>query len=311
MLVVLSLGGGALLAPGDRPDLEPQRDAVQRTVRAVAEIAADHQVVLTHGSSPQVGLLALQAESLAGASPYPLDVLEAEAEGLIGYLLEQGLENALPGRDVATLLTQTVVDAKDPAFGQPDRPIGPTYSEHEARLLRAERAWSFCEVPGGWRRVVARPEPVAVVEQRTIRTLVDNDVIVVCAGGGGIPVAVDERGAYRGVEAVVDKDLATALLAIRLGADALVLLTDVPAVMEGLGTPVQRAVRRAGVAALRRLAIDHDTMGMKIEACGRFAQATGGRAVIGSLPDVASLVRGDAGTEVLAGNAPAEYHREP
>lgn len=310
MLVVISLGGSAVLAPGDRPDVETQKGAVARTVRAVAEIAATHRVVLTHGSGPQVGLLALQAEPVTGWGPYPLDVLGAEDEGLVGYLLEQGLENALPGRDVATLLTQTVVDGSDPAFASPSRPVGPVYSDEEARLLEKERGWVLGPHDGGWRRLVPAPEPVAVVEQRTVRTLVDHDVIVVCAGGGGIPVTVDERGAYRGVEAVVDMDLAAALLARRLRADVLAMLTDVPAVMEGRAGGTRRAVKRAGLDHLRRLGLDPLSMGLKVEACAQFVEDTGGRAVIGSLDDAADLVRGGAGTEVLAGSAPPEYHQD-
>ncbi|MBK9180479.1 MAG: carbamate kinase [Acidimicrobiales bacterium] len=311
MLVVVSLGRNALLKRGERPDLEPQRANVEGAVAAIADVAARHQVVVTHGNGPQAGLLALQSESWAGAAPYTLDVVGAEAEGLIGYLLEQGLENALPGRDVATLLTQTVVDPSDPAFAAPSKPVGPAYTEHEAKLLMAERGWTVRpDERGRWRRLVASPEPVAIVEQRTIRTLVDNDVVVVCAGGGGIPVAVDERGAYGGVEAVVDKDLAAALLASRLGADALLLLTDMPAVMEGWGGPARRPIRTAHVATLRAAAFEAGSMAPKVEACCRFVGATEGIAAIGALDDAGALLDGEAGTRVLPGSGATTYHPE-
>ncbi len=311
MLVVVSLGRNALLERGERPDLEAQRTNVDGAVGAIAELAARHQVVVTHGNGPQAGLLALQSESLAGAAPYTLDVVGAETEGLIGYLLEQGLENALPGRDVATLLTQTVVDPADPAFGAPSKALGPAYTEQEARLLVTGRGWTVHpDERGVWRRLVASPEPVAIVEQRTIRTLVDNDVLVVCAGGGGIPVTVDERGAYRGVEAVVDKDLAASLLAVRLGADALLLLTDMPAVMEGWRGPARRPIRTAHATTLRAAAFEVGTMAPKVEACCRFVDATGGIAAIGALDDAGALLDGEAGTRVLPGSGTTTYHPE-
>jgi len=299
MRIVVALGGNALLRRGQPTDVETQRANVEVACTAVAALAHEHELVLTHGNGPQVGLLALQAEAYAGTRPYPLDVLGAESEGMIGYLLEQGLQNLLPGRDVATLLTQTLVDAGDPAFAAPSKPIGPIYEEERARELAAARGWSVARDGSAWRRVVASPEPRAIVEERTIRLLVEHGVLVICSGGGGIPVVARDGGLH-GVEAVVDKDLAAALLARLLGAELLLLLTDVPAIEEGFGTPAARRIERADPAQLRRLELAPGSMGPKAEAAARFVEATGGRAGIGALADALAIVNGDAGTIVAA-----------
>jgi len=300
MRIVVALGGNALLRRGQPTDVETQRANIEVACAAVAALAHEHELVLTHGNGPQVGLLALQAEAYAGTRPYPLDVLGAESEGMIGYLLEQGLQNLLPGRDVATLLTQTLVDASDPAFAAPSKPIGPIYEEERARELAAARGWSVARDGSAWRRVVASPEPRAIVEERTIRLLVEHGVLVICSGGGGIPVVARDGGLH-GVEAVVDKDLAAALLARLLGAELLLLLTDVPAIEEGFGTPAARRIERADPAQLRRLELAPGSMGPKAEAAARFVEATGGRAGIGALADALAIVNGDAGTIVAAG----------
>jgi carbamate kinase len=297
MLVVVALGGNALLRRGQPTDVNTQRTNVTAAVEAVAELAADHDVVLTHGNGPQVGLLALQG----GAGVHPLDVLGAETEGMIGYLLDQELVNRFGGRrQVATLLTQVIVDAGDPAFARPEKFIGPVYDDATAHRLAAERGWTVAQDGRFWRRVVPSPEPQAIVELETIRLLAGQRVIVVCTGGGGIPVTVGLDGRLAGVEAVIDKDRAAALLAEGLGAGALLMLTDVPAVQEGFGTPQARDLRDMRVDELRELSFASGSMGPKIEAACRFAERTGGMAGIGALADAAAILRGERGTRVRA-----------
>lgn len=301
MRVVAALGGNALLRRGEPLDPALQQENVRRAVAALAPVAHAHELVVTHGNGPQVGLLALQSAALAGA-PTPLDVLGAESEGMIGYILEQELRNVLPGRDVATLLTQVVVEADDPAFSHPTKPIGPVYTEDEARAFADERGWSVAADGAGWRRVVASPEPLRVVELGTIALLVDAGVLVVCAGGGGIPVIADQGGALHGVEAVIDKDLAAERLAEGLVADLLVLLTDVSAVERGHGTPEAAPLGATTPALLRTERFAEGSMGPKVEAACRFVErGSGRRAAIGALEDAARLVAGEAGTQVTAG----------
>jgi carbamate kinase len=296
--VVVALGGNALIRRGERADAPTQRANVVRAVRAVAALAHRHEVVVTHGNGPQVGLLALQAEAYRDVAPYPLDVLGAESEGMIGYLLEQELMNALPGRSVATLLTQVTVDPGDAAFAKPSKPIGPVYDEPAGTRLAAQRGWALAPDSGGVRRVVASPEPRAILELASIRLLMDAGALVVCAGGGGIPVRITGDGAILGVEAVVDKDLATALLAEQLEADALLLLTDVPRVVAGWGTAAAVELGRATPAQLRELGFAAGSMGPKVEAACRFAERTGGLAAIGALDDAEAILAGRAGTQV-------------
>jgi carbamate kinase len=296
--VVVALGGNALIRRGERAEAATQRANIVRAVGAVAAIARHHEVVVTHGNGPQVGLLALQADAYRDVAPYPLDVLGAESEGMIGYLLEQELMNALPGRPVATLLTQVTVDAADPAFAQPSKPIGPVYDEPEGKRLAAERGWALAPDGGGVRRVVASPEPRAILELATIRLLVAARVLVVCAGGGGIPVTTTADGGVHGVEAVVDKDRAAALLAEQLDADALLLLTDVTRVVAGWGTTTAHELDGATPTQLRGLTFAAGSMGPKIEAACRFVERTGGRAAIGALEDAEGILAGRAGTQI-------------
>jgi carbamate kinase len=303
--VVVALGGNALIRRGERAEAATQRANIVRAMRAVAAVARRHEVVVTHGNGPQVGLLALQAEAYRDVAPYPLDVLGAESEGMIGYLLEQELMNALPRRPVATLLTQVTVDAADPAFAQPSKPIGPVYEEPEGKRLAAERGWALAPDGGGVRRVVPSPEPRAILELATIRLLTSAGVLVVCAGGGGIPVTVTAEGAIRGVEAVVDKDRVAALLAEQLDADALLLLTDVPRVVAGWGTTTAHELDRATPAQLRALTFAAGSMGPKIEAACRFVERTGGRSAIGALEDAEAILAGRAGTQVIVERATA------
>jgi carbamate kinase len=302
MLVVAALGGNALLRRGEPADVATQRANVRAAVEAIAAVATDHDVVVTHGNGPQVGLLALQGEAHEGIDPYPLDVLGAETEGMIGYLIEQELVNELADTRIATLLTQVVVDAADPAFARPTKPIGPVYDPETAERLAALRGWSLAPDAGGLRRVVASPQPHSIVELPTIRLLVEAGVLVVCVGGGGIPVLLDDHGRLRGVEAVIDKDLAAELLARSLEADALLLLTDVRAVEAGRGTPEARPLGEVSSAELRRLDLDPGSMGPKAEAACRFAEATGHPAGIGALGDAAAILRGERGTRVLPAN---------
>ncbi len=299
MLVVAALGGNALLRRGEQADAETQRRNIEVAVNALAEVALEHQLVVTHGNGPQVGLLALQAEAYTDMRPYPLDVLGAESEGMIGYLLEQGLENAIVGGRVATLLTQVVVDCDDPAFGQPTKPVGPVYERAEAEQLARERGWAIAAEGARWRRVVPSPEPLRIVELEAISTLIAADMIVVCVGGGGVPVVVDGHGCLRGVEAVIDKDLAAALLARELGADALLLLTDTPAIQADWGMPTERPIATITASEVARLDLASGSMGPKAKAASRFVSATGGLAAIGALADAALILHGDTGTRVV------------
>jgi carbamate kinase len=294
MRIVVGLGGNALLRRGDRADLAVERRRVREAVAQLAPLAAMHDLVITHGNGPQVGLLALQSE--AGGNPTPLDVLDAESEGLMGYLLEQELRSALSGRHVAALLTEVEVDPDDPAFQRPSKPIGPVYPAAEGERLARERGWHMARGQGGLRRAVASPAPRRILELESIRKLVDLGHIVICAGGGGIPVAVERDGTLRGLEAVVDKDRTTALLAEGVGADALLLLTDVPGVYEEFATARPRLLRAVTPEELRARAFDSGSMGPKVEAACRFVERTGRFAAIGALEDAPAVLGGTAGT---------------
>ena len=298
MRIVIALGGNALLRRGEPADAATQRRNVATAVEAIADLARDHEVIVTHGNGPQVGLLALQGEAYADVRPYPLDVLGAESEGMIGYLLDQELVNHLGGRPVATLLTQVIVDRGDPAFERPSKPIGPVYDRETAERLAAERGWAIAPDGPHHRRVVASPEPCSIVELPTLRLLVEAGVVVVCVGGGGIPVAVDRDGRLHGVEAVIDKDLAAALLAEGLGADALLMLTDVPAVQSGWGTPHARDLGDVSAQELRTMLFAEGSMGPKIDAACRFVEATQGLAGVGALADARAILEGRRGTRV-------------
>jgi len=303
MLVVAALGGNALLRPGEPLDSEIARRNAKIAAEALAAVAREHQLVVTHGNGPQIGLLALQNEAYRDVRSYPLDVLGAESEGMIGYVLEQELGNALPGYQIASLLTQTVVDASDPAFARPTKPIGPTYSAEIAQRLASDRGWAVAPDGGDasgderWRRVVASPVPRSIVELPTIRLLLAHDVLVICAGGGGIPV-IDAGSAHYGVEAVVYKDLVTALLAEELGADLLVLLTDVAAVELHWGTPRARPLRETTVRELREHRFAAGSMAPKVASAMSFVANTGKPAAIGALANAAAVVNGTAGTIV-------------
>lgn len=303
MRLLVALGGNALLERGDRPDEAVQRRHVRSAAAALAPLVADHDVVICHGNGPQVGLLALESEqdtSLERA--FPLDVLGAETQGMIGYWLTQELANAGVRRPVVGVLTQTLVDATDPAFGSPTKFVGRTYYHEQAESLARKHGWRVALDGEGWRRVVPSPRPLRLVEEDTIRELVDSGAVVVCAGGGGIPVILRD-GRLVGVEAVVDKDLTAALLARALGADRLILLTDVPAVMREFGTSHATQVRSLTLADAARLLLPAGSMGPKVEACVEFVRATGRPASIGALSDVADVLDGRAGTTILPAEA--------
>jgi len=296
--IVIALGGNALLARGEEPDAAIQLHHVQAAAEALAPLAVDHEVVICHGNGPQVGLLALESQADTSLSrPYPLDVLGAQTQGMIGYWLAQSLRNAGVASPVLAVVTQTVVDAADPAFAAPTKFVGPVYSEAEARRLATAHDWRIAADGEHWRRVVASPEPRRLVEADSIARLVDAGTVVVCGGGGGAPVVDDGR--LSGVEAVVDKDLTSALLAISLRADRLVLLTDVSAVVRDFGTPDARPLRELTLEDLAHLEFAAGSMGPKIEACRRFVEATGHPAAIGSLTAVVAVLDGTQGTSVV------------
>jgi carbamate kinase len=297
--VVLALGGNALLRRGEQPGWDAQRRALAVAARAVATVARDHEVVITHGNGPQIGWLALREESGSPTGEAAtLDVLGAETEGMIGYLLEQELAAELPERPIATLLTRVLVDRGDPAFSHPGKPIGPLYDEAAARRMERERGLRLSPVTGGFRRLVPSPEPLRILELSTIEVLLEAGRVVVCAGGGGIPVAMRPDGACVGVEAVVDKDLTSALLARELACDVLALLTDQAAVYRDWPRREQ-PIGQIAPSELRRLAFEIGSMAPKVEAACRFVEGTGGRAAIGALEQAAAIVAGVSGTQVV------------
>ena len=305
MLIVVALGGNALLKRGEPLEAETQRQNIAKAASALAPLARDHRLVITHGNGPQVGLLALQAAAYTQVKPYPLDVLGAESEGMIGYVVEQELRNAAPALQVATLLTQVEVDPKDPAFGAPTKPVGPVYAKDAAAQLARDRGWTIAPDGEGFRRVVASPKPLRVLELDTIRLLVNTGVTVICTGGGGIPVIVDGPR-VRGVEAVIDKDAASALLARELGADLLLMLTDATAVMTSWGTPGAKALKSATPEGLAQYAFAAGSMGPKIEAAVAMARS-GKLAAIGALEDAGAIVRGEAGTTITIKGPPTAF----
>lgn len=277
-----------------------QHTNVRIAAAALADLARDHQIIVAHGNGPQVGLMALQAASFAPQNPWPLDVLGAETEGMIGYLIEQELMNALPpGTDCATLLTRVEVDPLDPAFSHPTKPIGPVYTAEEGRLIRAEHHWSMvAEGEGGMRRVVPSPLPVTILNLGPVRLLVEAGVCVICAGGGGIPVVRGPDGKMDGVEAVIDKDRTAALLAKVLQADVLLMLTDVEAVFRDWDGPDQAAIRIISPDELDAMTFAAGSMGPKITAACDFVWTGGTLAGIGRLQDARAILEGQAGTQV-------------
>jgi carbamate kinase len=304
MRVVVALGGNALLRRGQPLTAENQRSNARVACRALAPVALEHELVISHGNGPQVGLLALEGAAYTPVEPYPLDMLGAQTEGMIGYLLQQELGNELPfDVRLATLLTLVEVDATDPAFGNPTKPIGPIYTKEEADQLGAEKGWTFKLDGTSMRRVVPSPTPQRIFGLDPLEWLVERGCVVICAGGGGIPVMYTDEPAAAGkrlvgVEAVIDKDLASALLACDIAADALLIVTDVDAVYSDWGTPDQKAIRRASPHALEHSEFAEGSMGPKVRAACMFVEQTGGFAAIGSIEDAQQLLRGEAGTVV-------------
>ncbi|HVP02745.1 MAG TPA: carbamate kinase [Solirubrobacteraceae bacterium] len=299
-LIVVALGGNALLKRGEPLEAQNQLQAAHQAAQLLAPLAARARLVVTHGNGPQVGLLALQGNAYHDVAPYPLDVLGAETEGQIGYVIELELDNAVAGRETAALVTRTEVDPADPAFGDPTKFIGPVYDKAQADDLAERMGWSVRPDGDRWRRVVPSPEPRRIVQLEVIRRLVADGVIVVCVGGGGVPVARTDGGRCQGVEAVIDKDLASSLLAVDLGADMLILATDVEGAYADWGTPQQRMISRATPQEIRTFEFPKGSMGPKVEAVARFVERGGRRGAIGALEDIEALAAGDAGTQIVA-----------
>jgi carbamate kinase len=299
MRIVFALGGNALLKRGEILSAENQRRNMRVAATSLAKACDGHQVAIVHGNGPQVGLLALEADAYPAVPPYPLDILGAESQGMIGYVIAQELRNACPDRAVVALLTQTLVDPGDPAFKHPTKPIGPVYDEAEVAELSEANKWSFAPDGIAMRRVVASPKPVGIIELKIIKQLVASNTITICCGGGGIPVRQLSADVLAGVEAVVDKDLAAALLAHQLGAEKLIILTDVKGVYLDWGTAEQRLVREAHAEELSEQSFKEGSMGPKVQAVRQFVKATGKIAAIGSLDEIERVMAGQSGTLIL------------
>lgn len=301
MRILVALGGNALLRRGEALTADNQRRNIRLAVEALAPLASEHELVITHGNGPQVGLLALQNAAYRDSQSYPLDMLGAETEGMIGYLIEQQLINLLPdGRRCATLLTQVEVDPHDPAFAEPSKPIGPLYSEAEAQALAKQWNWSMAPDGAQYRRVVASPRPLRILELSIIELLVSQGVIVICAGGGGIPCVFREDGSLLGVEAVIDKDFASSLLARQLQADALLMLTDVDAVYRDWGEDNAHRLSELTPQLAGEYSFAPGSMAPKVAAACEFVEHSGGMAGIGALQDVQLILQGEAGTRFAA-----------
>ena len=299
MRIVIALGGNALLARGDKPDAAIQQVHLRTAAEAIAPLAAHHDVVICHGNGPQIGMLSLESETdHALTRPYPLDDLVAQTQGMIGYWLAQALCNAGVKKPVVGLITQTLVDAADPAFAAPTKFVGPGYAQDQAQLLAHRHGWTIAADNGRWRRVVASPEPLRIVEQDSITGLLDAGSVVICGGGGGAAVTENAAGQLSGVDAVVDKDYVASLLGTVLGAQRLLVLTDVSAVMQHYGTPEARPLTVLHPDDLRGMGFPAGSMGPKIEACRRFVTATGHPATVGALADAQALLAGTAGTTI-------------
>ncbi len=301
--VVVALGGNALLRRGQALTVANQRDNVRIAARALAPLAMKHELVISHGNGPQVGLLALQAAAYSDTEHIPLDVLSAQTEGMIGYMIEQELGNLLPvEQPFATLLTMVEVDSDDPAWDQPTKPIGPVYTETEAKRLAREHGWKVARDGEHWRRVVPSPIPRRIFELRPIKWLLEQGTIVICAGGGGVPTMYKsaEKKTLMGAEAVIDKDRASALLALELEADFLILATDADAVYLDWGTSLARPIRRITPDDLEGRDFAAGSMGPKVEAACYFVKKSGGKAIIGALEDIDRITEGEAGTWIEA-----------
>ncbi|MFQ4149399.1 carbamate kinase [Arthrobacter sp. LAPM80] len=307
MRIVVALGGNALIERKDRPDADVERRHIRQAAAALAPLARDHQLIVCHGNGPQIGLLAMESEadqSLTEA--YPLDALGAQTQGMIGYWITQELRNAGVTCPVVAVITQTLVDETDPGFASPSKFIGRTYTRSEADELAVRHGWQVRADGSSWRRVVASPRPLGIIEQDSILHLLHAGALVVCGGGGGSPVIRDPAGQLRGVEAVVDKDYTSARIALEVGADRLLLLTDVTAVMRDFGTPDAHAIDRINVDDLTELQLPAGSMGPKVAAAAWFTTATGHPSAIGALTEAADVLDGNTGTTITSGTTPPE-----
>jgi len=297
MRVVVALGGNALLRRGQALNAENQRENVRIAVKQLAAVHKDHELIIAHGNGPQVGLLALMDSAYAAADPYPLDVLVSETIGMIGYIIEQELGNIIPFEDhIITVLTQVLVDPNDPAFENPTKPVGPVYDQSEANRLQQEKGWAIAQDGDKYRRVVPSPSPQRIIEINVIKMLVEKGIIVICAGGGGIPVAYDDEKKLFGIEAVIDKDLASGLLANNVEADMFAMLTDVANVFVDFGTDKQRAIKAAHPDALEKMDFAKGSMGPKVSGACKFVRETGKDSAIGQLADLTDIMLNQAGT---------------
>lgn len=300
MRLVIALGGNALLKRGEPMLCENQRANVRLACSQIAKAYKGNQLVITHGNGPQVGLLALQNNAYKAVPMYPLDVIGAESIGMIGYMIQEELVNFIPkSATVSTILTQTQVDPEDPAFQNPTKPVGPVYTKEEAEALAKQHGWTIAPDNDKWRRVVPSPDPKRIWGLAPVKTLVENNHIVICCGGGGIPTYFDKDGNLVGAEAVIDKDLASAVLAASLDADLFVIATDVDGAYVGWGTPEQKRIAQADPESLRGFGFAKGSMGPKIEAVCRFVERSGKTAVIGALNQIEDIIAGKAGTRVV------------
>ena len=300
MRIVIALGGNALLRRGDEMTAANQRENIRIAAKALAPIIEEHEVVISHGNGPQVGLLSLQSAAYKEVEEYPLDILGAQTQGMIGYMIEQELGNLLPiGKPIASILTMVEIDPEDPAFSNPTKPIGPVYTEEEAKNLAKINGWNIKNDGEYWRRVVPSPEPHRIFELRPIHWLLEKGTVVICAGGGGIPTSYTKKGKLEGVEVVIDKDRASSLLAFELDADLLIMATDTDGVYLDWGGDSEKIISRTTPEEIGEYAFDKGSMGPKVEAACTFVERSGERAVIGSLNDIQKMVEGLAGTQFL------------
>jgi carbamate kinase len=300
MRIVIALGGNALLRRGEDMTAENQRKNIQIAVSALAPIAEQNELVISHGNGPQVGLLSLQSAAYKEVEEYPLDILGAQTQGMIGYMIEQELGNILPIEvPIASILTMVEVDPDDPAFDNPTKPIGPVYSKEEAEALKNDKGWEIKKDGEYWRRVVASPIPHRIFELRPIHWLLEKNTVVICAGGGGIPTIYNKEGNLEGVEVVIDKDRASSLLAFELEADILIMATDTDGVYSNWGTEEEKLISKTTPEEIRKYEFDKGSMGPKVEAACSFIERSGQRAVIGSLTDIEGMVNGTAGTQFM------------
>ncbi len=296
-IIVVAVGGNALLQRGEVMSCENQQKSIEVTSKALAELSKDFRLVIVHGNGPQVGLLSLQNDAYKDCPPYPFDVLGAETQGMIGYLIQQGLNAAIDDKFTTTILTRMVVDKNDPAIANPTKFIGPVYNEEEAKQLAAQNGWTVKPDGQYWRRVVPSPEPKEVLEIKAIKDLLEKDHLIICGGGGGAPV-VEKDGAYEGFEAVIDKDMTAALIAEEIGAEHLLILTDGTHVCLNWGKPDEEKLHNVSTEEMKSYQFPAGSMGPKVDACCRFVQNTGKHGHIGDLHHAVDIIKGDSGTHI-------------